>query len=100
MHPCSKVALALVTMLVVSCAQTPASPEVRSPNFDERRPNFVILHYTSDDTAEQALGTLTSVTSKVSAHYLIARDGVIYPLVPNRGVHGTPASRTGPAIGI
>ena len=81
-HPCLKIGLAFSTMVCVSCAHTPASLEALSPNFDERRPNFVIIHYTSDDTAEQALATLTSATSKVSAHYLIARDGIVYPLVP------------------
>jgi N-acetylmuramoyl-L-alanine amidase len=55
-----------------------------SPNFDERRPNFVILHYTSNDTAAPALRTLTDPASKVSAHYLIARDGRIYALVDER----------------
>lgn len=52
-----------------------------SPNFDERRPNFVIIHHTSDDTVEQALGTLTDPNRAVSAHYLIARDGTVYQLV-------------------
>jgi N-acetylmuramoyl-L-alanine amidase len=52
-----------------------------SPSFDARRPNYVILHYTTDDTAEQALHTLTDPFRKVSAHYLIGRDGRIYALV-------------------
>lgn len=59
-------------------------PEIRqvaSPNFDERRPNLVILHYTSNDSLEPALHTLTDATRKVSAHYLIGRDGAILQLV-------------------
>jgi N-acetylmuramoyl-L-alanine amidase len=56
--------------------------EVRpSPNFDERRPNFVILHHTSNDDADQALSTLTDPAKKVSSHYLIGRHGTIYYLV-------------------
>ena len=55
-----------------------------SPNFDERRPNFVILHYTSSADAGRALRTLTDPASKVSAHYLFARDGRIYALVDER----------------
>ncbi len=55
-----------------------------SPNFDERRPNFVILHHTSDDTAAQALRTLTDPARSVSAHYLVARDGTLYQLVDER----------------
>jgi len=52
-----------------------------SPNFDARRPNFVILHQTTNDTAEKALATLTDPRRKVSAHYLIARDGAVLQLV-------------------
>ena len=52
-----------------------------SPNFDQRRPNFVILHDTADDTVDQALRTLTDPLRKVSAHYLIGRDGTVFQLV-------------------
>jgi N-acetylmuramoyl-L-alanine amidase len=52
-----------------------------SPNFDQRRPSYVVLHHTTDDTAEEALGTLTSAASRVSSHYLISRDGTIFYLV-------------------
>jgi len=52
-----------------------------SPNFDARRPNFVILHQTTNDTADKALATLTDPRRKVSAHYLIARDGAVLQLV-------------------
>ncbi len=70
------------------CACTQITPrasvpyqERPSPNFDQRRPNFVIIHHTSNDTAERALSTLTDPVRRVSAHYLIARDGTIYYLV-------------------
>ena len=64
----------------------PAIPVTQrpSPNFDERRPNFVILHHTTNDTAERALTTLTTPARKVSSHYLIGRDGVLYYLVDER----------------
>ena len=52
-----------------------------SPNFDQRRPNFVILHQTSNDNTATALATLTDPQRKVSAHYLIGRDGVVMQLV-------------------
>jgi N-acetylmuramoyl-L-alanine amidase len=55
-----------------------------SPNHNERKPNFVILHYTSDATAAQSLATLRNPSSSVSAHYLVARDGSIYQLVDER----------------
>jgi len=65
---------------------TPGVPAVHrpSPNFDERRPNYVILHHTTNDTAERALNTLTSPERRVSSHYLIGRDGRIYHLVDER----------------
>ena len=52
-----------------------------SPNFSERRPNYVVLHHTTNNTAEQAVVTLTSRLTQVSAHYLVARDGRILYLV-------------------
>ena len=55
-----------------------------SPNFDDRRPNFVIIHATGDNTGGQALRTLTDPQRRVSAHYLIGRDGTTYQLVDER----------------
>ena len=52
-----------------------------SPNVRERRPNYVILHHTTNNTAEEAVATLTSRLTQVSAHYLVARDGRILYLV-------------------
>ena len=52
-----------------------------SPNFDQRRPNFVILHQTTNDNAATALATLTDPQRQVSAHYLIGRDGAVMQLV-------------------
>ena len=52
-----------------------------SPNFDLRRPNFVILHQTTNDNAAKALATLTDPERRVSAHYLIGRDGALMQLV-------------------
>lgn len=73
-------------VLLSSCAQMPVYTtlpvEVRpSPNVGERRPNYVIIHHTTNDTVERALATLTNPAREVSAHYLIARDGRIIYLV-------------------
>ena len=78
-------ALAACTTPLPSIQRTALPSELRlSGNFDERRPNFVILHYTSNGDAAPALRTLADPVSKVSAHYLIARDGKIYALVDER----------------
>lgn len=45
-----------------------------SPNHNERRPNFIIIHDTSNDNIEQPLRTLTDPVREVSAHYLIGYD--------------------------
>lgn len=79
----------LFAVLLAACAPLPPATGVAmqwqpSPNFDERRPNFVIIHATSNDTAEQALRTLTDPARRVSSHYLIGRDGRIYQLVDER----------------
>lgn len=61
-----------------------ATEWIPSPNFEPRKPNFIILHHTSDNTAEEALRTLTSPSLAVSSHYLIGRDGKLYQLVDER----------------
>lgn len=81
--------LTLLVLLAAGCAPTPeriGSPAqwIASPNFNERRPNFVILHHTTNDAADVALRTLTDPVREVSAHYLIARDGTLYQLVDER----------------
>lgn len=80
---------ALAALLAAGCAPVPwragvPSRWVPSPNHDERRPAFVILHHTSDDTAQKALQVLTDRSREVSAHYLVARDGTIDQLVDER----------------
>lgn len=75
-----------VLLLLTACTGLPVYTtlpvELRpSPNFSERRPNFVIIHHTTNETAEQAIATLTNPLREVSAHYLIARDGRIIYLV-------------------
>lgn len=57
-----------------------------SPNFNERKHpvSMIVLHYTVIPTCEEALVRLSETTNaagKVSAHYLVDRDGSIYNLV-------------------
>lgn len=81
------------TLLASLCACTttpaPVGPGIPaawrpSPNFDERRPNLVVIHHTSDDTVDEAMATLTAPARKVSAHYLVGRDGAVIQLVDER----------------
>lgn len=86
-----KLSIACAMLLLTACAAPPrsglpqyssvAAIERPSPNFGARRPNFVIIHHTADDSAEGSLRTLTNPKLEVSAHYLIGRDGKLFYLV-------------------
>ena len=81
--------LIVLALLLAACApivQRAGIPTQwrASPNFDERRPNFVIIHHTTNDNADQALRTLTDPARGVSAHYLVGRNGTVYQLVDER----------------
>jgi len=87
--PALRAAAAGIALLSAACVQLPVYTtlpvEVQpSPNFSERRPNFVIIHHTTNDTVERALATLTNPAREVSAHYLIGRDGRIIYLVDEK----------------
>ncbi|MBI5107619.1 MAG: N-acetylmuramoyl-L-alanine amidase [Rhodocyclales bacterium] len=76
----------LLPLLLAACAPLPSGQGRDalwrpSPNVDQRRPNFVILHQTTNATVDKALATLTDPQRKVSAHYLIGRDGGLIQLV-------------------
>jgi N-acetylmuramoyl-L-alanine amidase len=85
-------AIAGILLLLSACSSLPQqkvmpqytslpATERPSPNFGPRRPNFVIIHHTADDSAEDSLRTLTTPRFEVSSHYLIGRDGRLYYLV-------------------
>jgi N-acetylmuramoyl-L-alanine amidase len=72
-----------------------------SPNFNERRPDHVVIHYTGADHAADALRILSSARPRVSAHYLVVRDGTIIQLVDERArAWHAGASRWGSSIDI
>lgn len=56
-------------------------PWVGSVNFGIRKPNFVILHHTAQDSAAQTLKTFTLARTQVSSHYVVGRDGKVYQMV-------------------
>lgn len=58
--------------------------EQLSPNHDERTLpiSMAVIHYTEMESAEEALARLSDPEAKVSAHYLISRDGEVTRLVP------------------
>lgn len=50
-------------------------------NFNLRKPNFVIIHHTAQNSCEQTLQTFTLPRTQVSAHYLICKDGTVHHLL-------------------
>ena len=54
---------------------------VGSVNFGIRKPNYVIIHYTAQDSIQQTIHTFTVQVSQTSAHYVIGKDGKVYHMV-------------------
>lgn len=54
---------------------------VGTTNMSMRRPNFVIIHHTAQDSVGQTLRTFTLPRTQVSAHYVIGDDGTVYHMV-------------------
>jgi N-acetylmuramoyl-L-alanine amidase len=69
----------------------PATPYwVGTVNFNLRKPNYVIIHHTAQNSTEQTLKTFTLTKTQVSAHYVIGRDGQTYHMLNDylRAWHG------------
>ena len=54
---------------------------VGTTNLSMRRPNYVIIHHTAQNSSEQTLETFTLPRTQVSAHYVIGRDGTVYHML-------------------
>ncbi len=63
---------------------------ISTVNFNLRKPNFIILHHTAQDSLAQTLKTFTITKTQVSAHYVIAEDGRVVQMVNDylRAWHG------------
>jgi N-acetylmuramoyl-L-alanine amidase len=63
---------------------------VGTTNFNLRKPNFVIIHHTAQNSCEQTLKTFTTTRTQVSAHYVICKDGTIHHMLNDylRAWHG------------
>ncbi|WP_316830535.1 N-acetylmuramoyl-L-alanine amidase [Pedobacter aquatilis] len=54
---------------------------VGSVNFGIRKPNFVIIHHTAQDSLGQTIRTFHSTKAGTSAHYVVGRDGKVVHMV-------------------
>ena len=63
---------------------------ISTVNFNLRKPNFIIIHHTAQDSLAQTLKTFTITKPQVSAHYVIAEDGRVVQMVNDylRAWHG------------
>lgn len=63
---------------------------ISTVNFNLRKPNFIIIHHTAQDSLAQTLKTFTITKTQVSAHYVIADDGRVVQMVNDylRAWHG------------
>ncbi len=63
---------------------------VGTTNFNLRKPNFVIIHHTAQNSCDETLKTFTTVKTQVSAHYVICRNGTVHHMLNDylRAWHG------------
>lgn len=54
---------------------------VGTTNFGLRKPDFVIIHHTAQNSCDQTLQTFTTSRSQVSAHYVICKDGTVHHML-------------------
>ncbi len=59
-------------------------------NFNLRKPNFVVIHHTAQQSCDQTLRTFTLERTQVSAHYVICKDGTVHHMLNDafRAWHG------------
>lgn len=67
-----------------------AATWVGTTNFNLRKPNFIIIHHTAQNSCDQTLKTFTLPRTQVSAHYVICKDGTIHHMLNDylRAWHG------------
>ncbi len=63
---------------------------VGTTNFNLRKPNYVVIHHTAQDSIQQTLTTFTLPRTQVSSHYVIAKNGEIFHMLNDyyRAWHG------------
>lgn len=58
-----------------------ATDWVGTTNMSMRKPNYVIIHHTAQNSCEQTLKTFTLPRTQVSSHYVICRNGQVYHML-------------------
>ena len=92
--PTNKVYKKHTKELTNTVRKTPVNPSgqdfVGTVNFGLRKPNYVVIHHTAQNSTAQTLKTFTTPATQVSAHYVIGRDGIVYHMLNDylRAWHG------------
>jgi N-acetyl-anhydromuramyl-L-alanine amidase AmpD len=81
---------------------------ISTVNFNLRKPNFIIIHHTAQDSIQQTIKTFTLTRTQVSAHYVIADDGSVVQMLNDymrawhagRGTWGKDTDINSSSIGI
>jgi N-acetylmuramoyl-L-alanine amidase len=74
---------------------------VGTTNLSLRRPNYVVIHHTAQNSCEQTLRTFTLPRTQVSSHYVICKDGTVYHMLNDLlRAHHAGVSRWGNATDI
>lgn len=50
-------------------------------NFNLRKPSFIIIHHTAQDSLQQTINTFTKTKTQVSAHYVISENGKVVQML-------------------
>lgn len=77
----SKVLAATIRSQPPADSVQPSAYWVGTTNFNLRKPNFVIIHHTAQQSCEQTLKTFTLARTQVSAHYVICKDGTVHHML-------------------
>lgn len=54
---------------------------IGTTNFGLRKPDFVIIHHTAQNSCDQTFRTFTLPRTEVSAHYVICKDGSVHHML-------------------
>ncbi|PWB26934.1 N-acetylmuramoyl-L-alanine amidase [Flavobacterium sp. HTF] len=54
---------------------------VGTVNFNLRKPSFVVIHHTAQDSIQQTINTFTKTKTQVSAHYVISENGKVVQML-------------------
>ncbi|RXF71858.1 N-acetylmuramoyl-L-alanine amidase [Arcticibacter tournemirensis] len=58
-----------------------ADYQIGTTNFNLRKPNYVIIHHTAQNSCDQTLKTFVLQRTQVSAHYVVCKDGTVHHML-------------------